>query len=175
MEIVPKKQVKHCKIKGELAGRKQTFEAVVYQNREFIRIKTYTQQQIINIQKSQKKFWDSNIPAIIIKEKQGYSLWILFKSLVTQKHLIDSESDFIRVSVKQQPFNQFKALAIVSVIPLIGTVLIASEMRLSIDRQTIQECKRIESDCPEKIKALEKLTKPGSSFKPKSSPKPKLM
>ena len=48
VEIMPLKQVKHCKIKGELAGRKQTFEGVVYQQIQFIRIKAYTQKQIIN-------------------------------------------------------------------------------------------------------------------------------
>ena len=64
----------------------------------------------------------------------------------------------MRVSVKQQGFNRFKSLAIFSAIPLIGTVIVASNMALLIPEQTLPKCNRIEGDCPEKIEVLEKLT-----------------
>ena len=159
--MVPAKQVEYCEITGKLAGREQKFEGVIYQKREFIKIKFYPRHQMINAQKKYQKLLAAKIPAIIIKEKRGYSLWLLLKSLLTQKHSIDSGSDLIRASVKQQGFNQFKPLAILAVISLIGTVILASEMRLLIPQQTMQACKQIESICPGKIKALEKLTPTG--------------
>ena len=158
MVIVTKRQVESCQIQGELAGRKQTFEGIIYQNREFIKIKLYARTQKIKVQKSCQKLVNSNIPAIIIKEKRGYSLWILFKSLLTQKHSIDSRSDCIRASVKPQGFNRFKALAICLIMPLIGTAIVASNITILIPQQTMQECQGIDGDCPQKIEALEKLT-----------------
>ena len=98
MKIVNKAQVQCCKIKGDLAGRKEIFEGVIYQDEEFIKIKIYSQHQIIKAEENYKKLLTGKIPAIIIKERRGYSLWILFKSLLTQKHSSASGSDFIRAS-----------------------------------------------------------------------------
>ena len=86
MEIVTPQQVKFCQINGKLAGRKQKFECVVYQNREFIKIKFYTLHQLRNAEKDCQKLLERNIPGIIIKEKRGYSLWILLKSLSSKKY-----------------------------------------------------------------------------------------
>ena len=165
MEIVTKRKIKPCKIQGKLAGKKQIFEGIIYQNREFIKIKFYARTQKIKVQKSCRKLVNSKIPAIIIQEKRGYSLCILFKSLLTQKHSIDSGSDLIRASVKPQGFDRFKALAICSIMPLIGTVIVASDMTLLSPQQTRQQCQRIDGDCPQKIEAFEKLTPSGNSPK----------
>ncbi|MGK7916234.1 MAG: hypothetical protein AB4038_11950 [Prochloraceae cyanobacterium] len=158
MQTIERKQVKYCQIQGKLAGIIQVFQGLIYQKREFIKIKFYPKNQKINAYKSCQKLVDSRIPAIIIKEKRGYSLWILFKSLFTQKYSINSASDFMIVSVKQQGFNRFKSLAIFLAIHLIGTVILASNMALLIPEQTLPKCDRIESDCPGKIEVLEKLT-----------------
>ena len=155
MKIVTKKQVEYYPIQIQMAGINQIFEGIIYQKQKFIKIKFYARNQKIKVQKSCQKLVNSNISAIITKEKQGYSLWILFKSLLTQKYSIDCGSDLIRTSLRQQGFNRFKALAIFSIIPLIGTIIVASNMTLLIPEQTRQECQRIEDDCPGKIEALE--------------------
>jgi len=73
--------------------------------------------------------------------------------------LSDFAGKFLRVSTRQQWYGRCKAIAIFSIVPLVGTLITYQELRLVFHRQTLEDCKEIPNYCPGRIEALVALTK----------------
>ncbi|MBE9170118.1 hypothetical protein IQ238_22210 [Pleurocapsales cyanobacterium LEGE 06147] len=79
MLILNDDQVQHCQVVGNVAGKEQVLSGLLYQGNIFVKIKSYSKEEVnAAIKEFRQEYLDNEeeqIPSLIIKEETEISLW----------------------------------------------------------------------------------------------------
>lgn len=79
MLILNDDQVQHCQVVGNVKGKQQILAGLLYQGNIFVKIKSYSQEEMdAAIKEFRQEYLDNEekqIPSLIIKEETEISLW----------------------------------------------------------------------------------------------------
>ncbi|AFZ35241.1 pleckstrin/ G-protein interacting- domain protein [Stanieria cyanosphaera PCC 7437] len=116
MLILDADQVQYYQVSAEIAGQSKQASGLTYQGNVFIKVKSYTEEELdLAIKECREQYLDNQnieIPTLIVKEKNAITLWIednRFKPLKPAESVNDTPSKIEEKSqVNPHNFNLIK-------------------------------------------------------------------
>lgn len=108
MLILNTDQVQHCRVIGNVAGKQQRLAGLLYQGNIFVKVKSYSKEEVdAAIKEFRQQYLDNEeeqIPSLIIKEETEISLWRQdnqFTPLNTNEAKLNNNKNTPEINFKQ--------------------------------------------------------------------------